>query len=391
MSNLLACLLVIGTLAWVSDQPEEQPGYHYGSDRPPENRHRTGDLPPFGFQMPPASVLPSGALGQATGNTLPSSGGSSLSPSQGTTLPATGTPGPLPPPGAGSASSNTQQLLNGVGLGSGGRSHDGRLHFTNYGYANDLTSDYNSNVLKIGNRNNPLNALSVAVSRDLIAKYNLKGGEAIYVNGQYIGNYDDTMSSRFSNTLDIYDPSGSLGANSFFETIPAGGWDISFGQPGSSPLPGVNPGDGGSSKIAGAAYSMIGSSTADVAETQGGALGCALGVCRIFESGTGQQLVPGKAYELDTAALYNSLSSDSRFTKLDITQAKPGDIIITARGSQAGHTGIVVDGGHIISNSSSGFNGSNPGTIQRNYTLDGWSSITSRNPGFTHVFRFLGN
>lgn len=134
----------------------------------------------------------------------------------------------------GNAVGNIQNILGNTPTnGTGRRSNNGQLHLTHYGYDGDHTSDYNSNVLKIGNRSNRLNANSVAVSRDLIRQHNLKGGEAIYINGQFVGYYDDTMAESLTNTLDIYDPNGALGRNSFFETIAEGDYDLSFGAPGS--------------------------------------------------------------------------------------------------------------------------------------------------------------
>jgi cell wall-associated NlpC family hydrolase len=71
--------------------------------------------------------------------------------------------------------------------------------------------------------------------------------------------------------------------------------------------------------------------------------------------------------------------------------AKAGDIVVTAKGSEYGHTGIVVENNEIISNSSHGFCGSACGTIQKNYTIDKWQrSVTPRNPSRTKAFRYIG-
>jgi len=60
-----------------------------------------------------------------------------------------------------------------------------------------------------------------------------------------------------------------------------------------------------------------------------------------------------------------------------------------------GHTGIVVSDkkdGHytIISNSSKGFGGSNPGTIESNYTIKKWENVAARNPSQTTAFQYIG-
>ena len=146
----------------------------------------------------------------------------------------------------------------------------------------------------------------------------------------------------------------------------------------------------GGKKIAECAGTMIGHSTADVASTQGGALGCALAVSRILDCAG-----YGVGTHVSTVALYNALDSDPCYQKVDeghITGAdamglQPGDVLVTKRGSRAGHTGIYEGNGNIISNSSRGFQGSARGTIQRNYTVDRWKSVTDRNPGGSAVFR----
>lgn len=146
----------------------------------------------------------------------------------------------------------------------------------------------------------------------------------------------------------------------------------------------------GGKKIAECAQKSIGNSTADVASTQGGALGCALAVSRMLDCAG-----YGVGTHVSTVALYNALDKDKCYKKVDtghITGAdamklQPGDVLVTKRGSRAGHTGIYEGNGNIISNSSSGFQGSAKGTIQRNYTVKKWSGVTGRNPGGSAVFR----
>jgi len=154
-------------------------------------------------------------------------------------------------------------------------------------------------------------------------------------------------------------------------------------DPGSLP-----PGNG---SLADSAYNMIGTSTANIDGTDGGNLGCAAAVSMMFKNATGQNILPGQETVLGTGELYSGLSNDPRFVKVSLSQAQPGDIVVTARGSKAGHTGIVGNNGEIISNSSSGFNGGAKGTIQNNYTIAKWqSSIAPRNPSQTAAFRYVG-
>jgi len=154
----------------------------------------------------------------------------------------------------------------------------------------------------------------------------------------------------------------------------------------SSALP---PGNG---DIGNTAYSMIGTSTAGIKGTEGGNMGCAAATSMMFKQATGQDILPGRDIVLGTGDLYHGLSNDSRFVRVPFSQAGAGDIVVTARnGGVAGHTGIVGNNGQIISNSSSGFNGSAKGTIQNNYTVDKWQTkVMPRNPNQTGVFRYVG-
>jgi type VI secretion system secreted protein VgrG len=152
------------------------------------------------------------------------------------------------------------------------------------------------------------------------------------------------------------------------------------------PPPGKPSGD-----LAKSAYKMIGTSTANIPGTDGGNLGCAAAVSKIFKDATGENILPGRPVVLGTGDLASGLAKDPRFQAVPIDKAKPGDIIVTPRGTRAGHTGVVGKDGHIISNSSSGYHGSKPGTIQDNYTVDKWqSSVSPRNPGKTVVYRYVG-
>lgn len=156
--------------------------------------------------------------------------------------------------------------------------------------------------------------------------------------------------------------------------------------------PTSNPDGTASGSLVDSANKHIGTSTANIPGTDGGNLGCAAAVSMMFKDATGQNILPGKPMVLGTEELYSGLSNDSRFVKVPLGEAQPGDIVVTAQGSQAGHTGIVVNNGRIISNSSSGYNGSARGTIQNNYSIQSWqNTVTPRNANQTSAFRYIGN
>lgn len=150
----------------------------------------------------------------------------------------------------------------------------------------------------------------------------------------------------------------------------------------------------GSTSLHESAQAMIGTSTRGIPNTQNGQVGCAAAACMVFKNATGQRLVPDSAMELRTDVMYRSLRNDPRFVQVGWADAQPGDVAITARNhstGRAGHVGYVTNGSRIISNSSDGFAGSAPGTIQNNYTFDGWQSgVTTRNPDQSGVFRYTG-
>jgi len=152
-------------------------------------------------------------------------------------------------------------------------------------------------------------------------------------------------------------------------------------------LPPTSQVGGISDSIAKVAQMNIGRlSTAKTPGTQGGGLGCADAVCKIYNQATGEELVQGGT--LSTSKMIESLSGDPRFQSIPINQARAGDIIVTPRGKEAGHTGIFVSDNEIASNSSKGFRGGQRGTLERNYSKGSWmSSVATRNPGTTQVFR----
>jgi predicted chitinase len=98
---------------------------------------------------------------------------------------------------------------------------------------------------------------------------------------------------------------------------------------------------------------------------------------------------------LGTGTLWSSLTSrPSEWKKISNWQTdwQVGDIILTARGRKAGHVGVIVDGGKIISNSSKGFAGDRSGQIEQNYgSVESWNSkVAVKNPKQTACFRYIG-
>lgn len=162
---------------------------------------------------------------------------------------------------------------------------------------------------------------------------------------------------------------------------------LKYGEGGVEKLPETSQVGGISDSIAKVAQMNIGRlSTAKTPGTQGGGLGCADAVCKIYNQATGEELVQGGT--LSTSKMIESLSNDPRFQSIPINQARAGDIIVTPRGKRAGHTGIFVSDNEIASNSSKGFRGGQRGTLEQNYSKGSWmSSVDARNPGTTQVFR----
>jgi hypothetical protein len=146
-------------------------------------------------------------------------------------------------------------------------------------------------------------------------------------------------------------------------------------------------GGGSSDMIAQVAEMNLGQPiSAKTPGTQGGKLGCADAVCKLVKQATGEEIGT-----LSTAEMVSKLSRNPKFESVPIGQAQRGDIIVTPRGNRAGHAGVFLDSRSIASNSSAGFRGGSPGTLQQNYTLGTWmNSIDSRNPGKTQVFRYTG-
>jgi hypothetical protein len=149
--------------------------------------------------------------------------------------------------------------------------------------------------------------------------------------------------------------------------------------------------------IVNSAYANLNVSTRKIPGTLGGNLGCAAAVSIIFYRATGYAVAGSGAITLGTAHMWNymdkeSKKSDGVWQKISNwkTDSQPGDIILTSRGSKAGHVGVVVEGGNIISNSSGGFQGDKKGQIELNYNLNTWESVAKRNPQQTASFRYRG-
>ena len=87
--------------------------------------------------------------------------------------------------------------------------------FSHYGYGNDKNWDRNSNNLRLGNHGNTLTAFSLSISLNVAHANGLKVGDPVYVNGTYLGQYDDSPAKWVKNTIDIYDPSNLAGSQNW--------------------------------------------------------------------------------------------------------------------------------------------------------------------------------
>lgn len=113
-----------------------------------------------------------------------------------------------------------------------GSSGDGTSRITVYNPIKDATPDSSSSA-GIGNSNNILTSRSLAIAPDIKGKIesqtgqSLVKGQKIYVNGQYLGNYDDT--SGTNGTIDIFDPHATLG-ESFSKSFDFNNSQFSLGE-----------------------------------------------------------------------------------------------------------------------------------------------------------------
>lgn len=93
------------------------------------------------------------------------------------------------------------------------------LKLSNYGYDSDSSPDYNSNVLRIGHADNPLeDGVSAALTKSLASRFGLKTGdmfEATTSTGEVLRRrYDDTVPGTFKGralpeTIDLYNLKGN--------------------------------------------------------------------------------------------------------------------------------------------------------------------------------------
>lgn len=165
------------------------------------------------------------------------------------------------------------------------------------------------------------------------------------------------------------------------------GEDSKLEQPSSGPI----------GNIVNSAYANLNVPTRGVPGTGRGNLGCGAGTAIMFYRATGYSLAGNTKVCLSTQTIYDELEAKSKepmaaWKKIDNweTNYKPGDVIVTRRGGRAGHVGIVVNDGNIISNSSGGFSGDKRGQIEQNYTIKSWESVAKRNPSKTAIFRYQG-
>ncbi len=105
---------------------------------------------------------------------------------------------------------------------------------SHYGGDWDEWKDSNSNPAKdsgkkpTGDHDNTLNSNSLAISTNVAKDNHLVKGKGVYINGQYIGNYDDTP--RDPNRIDVYDPNNVPNNKGWGGTV-RGGARVTSGPP----------------------------------------------------------------------------------------------------------------------------------------------------------------
>lgn len=141
-------------------------------------------------------------------------------------------------PNQDSAATNFQNIFSDTP--SSGRSPTG-YNFTTYGYDQQGNPNHNydtNSAYGLGNKANLLDRYSVAVSPDIIESNGLRGGEAVYIGGNFVGYYDDTTSRSITRTVDIYDPSAQIGSD-----LKTSNQALTFGESrGLTPYPYGEPG-----------------------------------------------------------------------------------------------------------------------------------------------------
>jgi hypothetical protein len=168
------------------------------------------------------------------------------------------------------------------------------------------------------------------------------------------------------------------------------------------------PKEGPIGDIVKSAWANLNVPTRGITDSQNGGVGCAAAVSIIFYRATGMSVMKGRQrspIELGTGSFWDDMTKNKEnWEKIDNwrTDWQPGDIILTSRGKESGHVGVVVENGMVISNASYGFAGDNRGQIELNYSIPGgntgikgeglptWDSIAKRNPEKTACFRYKG-
>lgn len=95
-------------------------------------------------------------------------------------------------------------------------------YFSHYGYGNDRNWDRNSNLRRLGNHENTLNSLSLSISSDVARANHIRLGDSVYVNGTFLGHYDDSPAPWVHNTIDVYDPNNQAGSQKWGGMVQGG-------------------------------------------------------------------------------------------------------------------------------------------------------------------------
>lgn len=158
--------------------------------------------------------------------------------------------------------------------------------------------------------------------------------------------------------------------------------------PGTYRLSATSPAD----RIAESAMLSVGATTADDPNTFSqrsgpGGLGCALGVSRILACAGYPEVMSLATNDIYSVLMNHPCWDDIDYGTISAGELQPGDVLVTRTlgvPDGAGHTGIYVGEGNIISNGSGGYAGGDGpagGTIQQNYDVDRWNArVVSRAP-----------
>ena len=130
-------------------------------------------------------------------------------------------PGGAHPEGlpSGPSASAIQNALSSLAIDTtyedNGKANPGGIYLTHYGPGKkkggwDPYQDTHTNE-GIGNHENKLNAFSLSISKDLAHAAGLQRGDPVYINGYYIGNFDDTPLD--DGRVDIYDHDNIAGTH----------------------------------------------------------------------------------------------------------------------------------------------------------------------------------